>query len=57
MSDKSKIPIHCSCSATLKIPFSSPIVRKSRIGMLKIGNQHEPMVDPKIRDNIIAENR
>jgi len=54
--DEAKVTIDRRQRATSKCPRVSSIMGKRRIRVLKVGDQNQPVVAPKIRSTIVKKN-
>lgn len=55
--NEAKLSVDSGSSTLGKVPLLVVIVRKSRIRVLKVGDENQPMVDPEVRDNVVAQDR
>jgi hypothetical protein len=51
-----KVSVHGAESTSDEVPFSSIVVRKGRIGVLKVGDHDEPVVDGEVGDTVVLDN-
>lgn len=54
-SDETELAVDGGSGATSEVPDLRLIMRKSRVGVLQIGDGNEPVVDPEVRDTIPDE--
>ena len=50
-----KVTVEGGKGTTSESEFGSTVVGEQRVGVLQEGNQNQPVVNPKIRDDIYAE--
>lgn len=55
--NKGEFTVNSSSGTTSKVPFLMVIVRKSRISVLEVGNENQPVVDPQVGHNVVAKDR
>lgn len=55
LADESKVTVNSGRSSTSKVPLGCSIVRKTRIGVLQVGNVDEPVVHPHPGEDVHDE--
>lgn len=51
-----EVSVHGAESTSDEVPFSSIVVRKGRVGVLKVGDHDEPVVDGEVGDTVVLDN-